>query len=248
MAGKLYRDRGIVLRTHKLGEADRIVTLLTRERGLLRVVAKGIRRTSSKFGARLEPFGVVDVQLHEGRSLDILTQAELVNAYGALIAADYDLYTAGALLLECSEKLNEAGQPNPEQFHLLLGALNALARRRYPPDLVVAAYLLRAFSLEGWEPSLHYCANCGETDLRFFSAEGGGGLCANCASTAACRALAPEAFELLQALLASDWERALQAPTGLAAPSLQLLTGYAQWQLEHHLKSVRIRERSYEIL
>src|SRR5690625_5651353 len=73
---KLYRDEAIVLRTHKLGEADRIVTLLTRNYGQVRAVAKGVRRTSSKFGARLEPFSVIDVQLYAGRNLDVITQVD----------------------------------------------------------------------------------------------------------------------------------------------------------------------------
>ncbi|MEB0015130.1 DNA repair protein RecO, partial [Glaciimonas sp. Cout2] len=81
----VYRDEAVVLRTHKLGEADRIVTMLTRQHGKVRAVAKGVRRTASKFGARLEPFMVADVQLYEGRSLDIVTQAESIGSYGALI-------------------------------------------------------------------------------------------------------------------------------------------------------------------
>jgi len=82
-ASRTYRDEGVVLRTHKLGEADRIVILLTRNHGQVRAVAKGVRRTSSKFGARLEPFMVVDLQLSHGRSLDIVTQAQTKGAYGA---------------------------------------------------------------------------------------------------------------------------------------------------------------------
>ena len=74
----LYRDAGVVLRTHKLGEADRIITLLTRERGLVRAAAKGVRKTTSRFGGRLEPFMHVDLQLAEGRSLDIITQVETI--------------------------------------------------------------------------------------------------------------------------------------------------------------------------
>ena len=69
---RLYRDRAVVLRQHKLGEADRIVTLLTRDHGLVRAVAKGVRRTRSKFGARLEPFAHIDVPLHPGRLLHYL--------------------------------------------------------------------------------------------------------------------------------------------------------------------------------
>ena len=77
----LYRDAGVVLRTQKLGEADRIITLLTRHNGRVRAVGKGVRRTTSRFGARLEPFMHVDLQLAEGRSLDIITQVETLNPF-----------------------------------------------------------------------------------------------------------------------------------------------------------------------
>src|SRR3954462_7376084 len=89
----LYRDEAVVLRTQKLGEADRIVTLLTRRHGRVRAVAKGVRRTGSRFGARVEPFMQVDLQLHEGRSLDTVTQAETIAPFGERIAADYCRYT-----------------------------------------------------------------------------------------------------------------------------------------------------------
>ena len=80
---RLYRDEAIVLRTHKLGEADRIITLLTRQHGRVRAVAKGVRRTTSRFGSRLEPFTHVDLQLAEGRNLDVVTQAETLDAVRA---------------------------------------------------------------------------------------------------------------------------------------------------------------------
>src|SRR4051794_41871461 len=92
----LYRDEGVVLRTQKLGEADRIITLLTREHGKVRAVAKGVRRTKSRLGARVEPFMHVDAQFYAGRSLDIVTQAETLGAHGHAIAGDYARYTAGA--------------------------------------------------------------------------------------------------------------------------------------------------------
>ena len=79
----LYRDEAIVLRTHKLGEADRIITLLTRQHGRVRAVAKGVRRTTSRFGSRLEPFTHVDLQLAEGRNLDVITQAETIEPFPA---------------------------------------------------------------------------------------------------------------------------------------------------------------------
>ena len=86
----LYRDHGIVLRTHKLDEADRIITFMTERHGKVRAVAKGVRKTKSKFGARLEPTSHVALQLYEGRELDIVTQAESVDHFKA-IREDLDL-------------------------------------------------------------------------------------------------------------------------------------------------------------
>ena len=102
---KSYRDEAIVLRTHKLGEADRIITLLTAEHGQVRSVAKGVRRTTSKFGARVEPFSVIDAQLHRGRTLDTLTQVASIAQYGDAIAANYDLYLAATVIVETAERL-----------------------------------------------------------------------------------------------------------------------------------------------
>src|SRR5690606_38877556 len=123
-----YRDDAVVLRTHKLGEADRILTLLTRQHGKVRAVAKGVRRTSSKFGARLAPFRAVDAQLYVGRSLDIVQQVDQVGAYGAAIAGDYDRYVAANAMAEAADRLVEEGDAQPQQFFLLVGALRSLAR------------------------------------------------------------------------------------------------------------------------
>jgi DNA repair protein RecO (recombination protein O) len=122
-----YRDDGVVLRTQKLGEADRIITLLCRQNGRVRAVAKGVRRTKSRFGARLEPFSHVDVMIHPGRSLDVISQAEAIRAYGPPLAADYPKYTAGAAMLETAERLTPVEkEPAIRQFLLLIGGLRAL--------------------------------------------------------------------------------------------------------------------------
>src|SRR5690606_31125048 len=97
----------VVLRTHKLGEADRIVTMLSRRHGKIRAVAKGVRRTGSRFGARLEPFMVVDVQCYQGRSLDIVQQAETLGSYGSDIAADYARYTSATAMVEAADRLTD---------------------------------------------------------------------------------------------------------------------------------------------
>src|ERR1700737_453793 len=106
----LYRDEGIVLRTQKRGEADRIVTILTRRTGRVRAAAKGVRKTKSKFGARLEPFSHVDLQLYERRSLDLITQAETIRPYAWVLAAASPRYTAGTAMLETAEKLTSEGK------------------------------------------------------------------------------------------------------------------------------------------
>ena len=158
----VYRDDGIVLRTHKLGEADRIVTLLTRRTGRVRAVAKGVRRTKSRFGARLEPFTHVDLLLYTGRSLDVITQAETLRPYGEPLAGDYPRYTTGTAMLETAERFTPVEkEPALRQFLLLIGGLRALGDGTHDPRLVLDAYLLRSLAVAGYAPALDECAICG---------------------------------------------------------------------------------------
>jgi DNA repair protein RecO (recombination protein O) len=130
-----------VLRTQKLGEADRIITLLTRHNGRVRAVAKGVRRTKSRFGARLEPFTHVDVMIHPGRSLDTITQAEVIRAYGTRLVADYPKYTAGTAMLETAERFTPVEkEPAIRQFLLLIGGLRALGDAIDPLDRADGAH------------------------------------------------------------------------------------------------------------
>src|SRR6476646_4222486 len=140
---RLYRDRAVVLRQHKLGEADRIVTLLTRDHGRVRAVAKGVRRTRSKFGARLEPFSHIDVQCYAGRSLDIVTQVEAHTAFGDRLAGDYPKYTAGTAILETAERLTaEEREPAMRLYLLVVAALRALTDEAHDARLVLDAFIL----------------------------------------------------------------------------------------------------------
>jgi DNA repair protein RecO (recombination protein O) len=130
-----YRDDGVVLRTHKLGEADRIISLLTRQNGRVRAVAKGVRRTKSRFGGRLEPFTHVDLLIYPGRSLDVIQQAEVIRAYGRPLATDYPRYTAGTAMLETAERLTPVEkEPAIRQFLLLIGGLRALGEALEPDE------------------------------------------------------------------------------------------------------------------
>jgi len=227
----------VVLRTHKLGEADRIVTLLSRRHGKVRAVAKGVRRTSSRFGSRLEPFMVADVLLYEGRSLDIVQQAESLGSYGAAIVADYDRYTAAHAMVETADRLNEA-EATPQQYLLLVGGLRALARGEHASRSVLDSYLLRAMSLSGWSPGLHDCARCGRPGPHeWFVAQLGGTVCGDCAPAGSAR-LQPETGSLLRALLAGEWDVVDDSSPESTAAASGLVAAYAQWHLERGIRSL----------
>lgn len=233
---KTYRDEGIVLRTHKLGEADRIITVLTRYNGLKRVVAKGVRRTTSKFGARLEPFTAIDAQFYLGRSLDVLTQVQTVRPYGLDIASDYSLYTRACVMAETAERLTE-DDPHPQMYLLLLGGLHALAMGRHAPDLVMNSFLLRAMALSGWAPSFWDCAVCSKPGPNSgFSVSSGGAVCSTCRPPGA---LAPslEAMSLLGDLLSGEWSSADQSPEFARREASGLVAAWVQWHVERRIKS-----------
>jgi len=240
----LYRDEAVVLRTQKLGEADRIITLLTRERGKVRAVAKGVRKTKSRLGSRVEPFMVVDVQLYEGRSLDIVTQVETIGAYGLHIAEDYARYTAGTAMLETTDRLvADEGEPALQLFLLLAGALRTLAEGRHDAGLVLDAYLLRALAVAGWAPSFTDCARCGEPGPhRALAIAAGGAVCSQCRPPGSA-APHPETFLLLAALLAGDWGVADASEGRRRREASGIVAAYLQWHLERQVRSLRMVER-----
>lgn len=244
----LYRDEAIVLRTHKLGEADRIITLLTRQRGRVRAVGRGVRRTTSRFGSRLEPFTHVDLQLAEGRNLDTITQAETLTLFHARLGADYERYTAGTCMLETADRLvSEDGAPAVQQFLLLVGGLRALISGDRAPGSVLDSYLLRSLSVAGYAPSFDACARCGALPKagaphRWFSPAQGGSLCALCRVPGAASP-APETMVLLGALLAGDWPAVAAADPRAAREASGLVAAYLSWHLERGLRSLEYVER-----
>lgn len=237
-----YRDEAVVLRTHKLGEADRIVTLLTRYHGQVRVAAKGVRRTTSKFGSRLEPFMVIDVQLYEGRSLDTVSQAETIDAYGGSIMQDYAAYTAASAMVETAERLT-GEDSTPQQYLLLVGGLRSLARAEHPSSLILDSYLLRAMAVAGWAPSFGECAVCASTGSHTrFIIQLGGMVCDDCQRPGAA-VVDTETLGLLGALLSGDWQVA-EASTAKARDAASgLVAAYSQWHIERGLKSLQHVER-----
>lgn len=232
-----YRDEVVVLRTHKLGEADRIVTLLSRRHGKVRAVAKGVRRTSSRFGARLEPFMVADVLLYQGRSLDIVQQADSLGAYGADIALHYDRYTAAHAMVEAADRLSESEATTP-QYLLLLGGLRALARGEHASRSILDSYLLRVMALSGWAPGLDACARCGRVgEHTSFVAQLGGMVCPDCSPVGSARVDA-ETLGVLRALMTGEWDIVDGASAGAGGAASGLIAAYTQWHLERGIRSL----------
>ncbi len=240
-----FRDEAVVLRTHKLGEADRIITLLTRHHGRVRAVAKGVRRTSSRFGSRLEPFMLVDVQLWQGRSLDIVNQVVTLAPYGGPIAEDYPRYTAATAMVETAERMTEnEREPATQQFLLLVGALRTLAEGGHDPAMVLDAFLLRSLSVAGWAPSFLDCARCGQPGPhRAFAVASGGVVCPTCRPPGSA-APAPATLTLLSALLTADWEHADASGARERREASGLVAAYLQWHLERGVRSLQHVERA----
>jgi DNA repair protein RecO (recombination protein O) len=233
----LYRDDGVVLRTWKLGESDRIVVIFTRGHGKVRAVAKGVRKTKSKFGARLEPTSHIALQLYEGRELDIVTQAESLDHLGAL-RVDLDRLTRATAVLEAVDTIAQDRAPDARLYAMLVGALRTLAARDHP--LVVPGFFLKLLAHEGFQPRVDGCAVCDDDlGLVAFDLEEGGLLCQ---AHRKGQAITPDAVELLRLILTGRLHQAMEQPVGPAAHEVEAL---ATRSLEHHLER---RLRSVQLL
>jgi DNA repair protein RecO (recombination protein O) len=239
----LYRDEAVVLRTHKLGEADRIVTMLSRNHGKIRAVAKGVRRTASKFGARLEPFMVADVQLYEGRSLDIITQAESLGSYGAEITADYGSYTAASVMVETADKITD-DDGSLQQYLLLVGALRSLARREHGSSVTLDSYLLRSLSIAGWAPSFVDCAVTGAPGPHTVFVAQLGGVVADEVAPPGSPRLDLDTLQLLAALLTGDWAAVEASDPRHQSQASGVVAAYTQFHLERTLRSLQHVDRT----
>lgn len=232
----LYREVGIVLRTMRLGEADKIVTIVTQGRGKVRAVAKGVRKTKSRFGGRLEPLQHVALQLYEGRSLDTITQVETIDHFRA-IREDLDRLTQATTMLEVVDALVQEGEENPRIHQMLLGALRTLEAA--PSPLVVPSFFWKLLAHEGFRPLLDQCGTCGSVDdLVAFDLNEGGVLCRNCARGTR---LTSEALSLLRRILGGDLVAVLAEPPTQAGYEVEhLATKALEYHLERKMRSVGI--------
>lgn len=255
MAGsaQLYSDVAVVLRTYKLGEADRIVVLLTAAHGKVRAVAKGVRKTSSKFGARMEPMSHVKVLLRAGKQppgggsiLDTVSQAESIQPLAPLFG-HLDKTSQALAVLEAADQLSLEREPNPQLYRMVVGALRAIAERDSP--LIVPAFFWKALAAEGFGPEVAACVGCGETD------ESGGGttalvafdIVAGGAQCAACRtgtSISPMALALLRDILGGRLTAALGVPESRQTHEIGVLaTRAVEHHVERRLRAIAMFER-----
>ncbi len=239
MSTRLYRDEAVVLRTYKLGEADRIVVLATAGHGKVRAVAKGVRKTKSKFGARLEPLSHVAVQLYEGRNLDIVTQVEGIDPFRA-IRDDLERYVAATSALEVVDQVSMEGEPDLARFRMLVGVLRTIADNDNP--LVLPAFFLKLLAHEGLGLEVSRCVTCGGGDpLVALDLPSGGMLCQPCRQG---RAVSAEALRLLRAVLGGGLATVLAEPPSPAVSEVGAIATEAVEQLlERRLRTPGLLER-----
>ena len=237
----LLRDSGVVLRTYRLGEADRIVVFLTEHHGKVRAVAKGVRRTASRYGARLEPLSHVALMLWQGRSeLATVNQVDVVDHFRT-VREDLERLGRGLSMLEVADQLAQEGHPDPGLFRMVVGALRTLSDAGTDPFLVAPAFFWKALAHEGAEPVLGACAACAApsppAELVAFDFVEGGALCRSCRRG---RPVSEAALDVMRQILGGELGRVLSAPRPPCAGEVaSLATEAMEAHLERRLRSVR---------
>jgi DNA repair protein RecO (recombination protein O) len=227
----IRHDQGIVLRGYPFGEADRVVVIVSPNHGQVRAVAKGVRRTRSRFGGRLEPLTHVDLVLYQGRNLATVTQVSVIEAFPR-VRQDLDAVMVAGTMAEAVGKVVVEEEPSHRVFLLLLRGLRALENGAGGMDLM-ASFLLKLSDAIGQAPALEHCAACGTEDrLGRFSMAGGGLICARCDTGGTFR-LRDGLTEHLARLSAADL-------SGFTSPDSNLATdaaGLARRFVEYHIES-----------
>ncbi|HEX2089127.1 MAG TPA: DNA repair protein RecO [Actinomycetota bacterium] len=240
----LYKEQGIVLRSMKLGEADKILTILTQGSGKVRAVAKGIRRTTSKFGGRLEPLTHVSLMLYRGRNLDTVTQCEILHPFRS-VRSSFERIAAGETMVEAVDKVAEEHERNVRLFLLLLAGLRSLEGQPRDAAAVAESFLLKLLSLSGFHPSLSACAACGlPGPHEWFAASQGGVVCRTCAENDAARTSQP-ALQWLDTLAGVDLNGAGEVipEPRIRSEGRAILYGYAEYHLERRMRSFALLAR-----
>jgi DNA repair protein RecO (recombination protein O) len=234
----LRSDQGIVLRSYPFGEADRVVVILSPNNGKLRTVAKGIRKTKSRFGGRLEPFTHVDLVLYEGRNLDTITQVSVIEAFPSL-RSDLDRVLAAGTMVEVVDAVATEQEPSHRLFLLLQRGLKALDRGTEGADLVTS-FLLKLTEAIGFAPALDRCASCGRWDVPLrFSLSEGGAVCTSCRPSGTIR-LTAGLTAYMSALASSDLTHLPPSDPRLSGEALGVTRRFLEHHLERKLSSLAV--------
>ncbi len=199
-------------------------------------MAKGVRRTTSKFGGRLEVMSHLTMLCWQGRELDIVNQVEVVDAFRN-VREDLGRVAKAYTVLEATDQLSQEGHANPRLYDMVVGALRALEAS--DAALLVPAFLLKVLALEGSAPVIDECVSCGDTeDLVAFDMTEGGVLCRTCRRG---RAISAGALELVRRILGGGLASALEVPAGpLTVEVTDLATEAMEVHLDRRLRSVRV--------
>jgi DNA repair protein RecO (recombination protein O) len=239
---RLYRTDAIILRRADFGEADRLLTVFTPERGKLRLLAKGVRKTTSRKAGHVELFMLTDLLVAQGRTWDIISQAEIVEPYRDL-REDLDKTSHAYYLAELLDRFTEEHDPNEPLFRLLAVSLVHLSHTD-DPFLALRYFELHLLSLTGFQPQLHFCVVCGEALEpvdNYFHFVDGGALCPTHGQTRPNAELLPlPVLKVLRYLQSEPWEKVakLQLSPATRQQVESLLFNYITFLLERRLKSV----------
>ena len=246
MAGRSYKTEAVVLRSFRFGEADRVLHVYTLDRGRVGAVAKGIRKTKSRFGARLEPLSHVELMLHQGSGeLQTVTGVELVRSHHAAREQQYRL-GVGLLGAEAMLRLFTEQEANARAFHALTRFLDLLdevepATSRPALDALALSFQLKLLWLSGYLPHLTSCADCGsETEpLVGYSPKAGGAVCRSCGD--GILALSPAGISGIETLLARPLAEAREARLSERASrdALAVITAAYEYFGNFRLRSLR---------
>jgi DNA repair protein RecO (recombination protein O) len=247
MAPRSYSTEAVVLRSIRFGEADRVLHLYTADRGRIGAVAKGVRRTKSRFGGRLEPLSHVELQLHQGSGeLQTITGAELVRAHQTA-REDYYRLSVGLVGAEAMLRLFTEQERNERAFTALTRFLDVLddiphTAERPALDPLALAFQLKLLWLSGYLPHLTSCAECGAEDATLvgYSPRAGGAVCRACAGNAEALALSGEGIAAVEALLASPLADAVRLGLGerAARDALRVITASYEYNGGFRLKTL----------
>lgn len=239
-----YSLRAMIVRQHPVGEADSVISLLSNSRGLVRAYANSARRVRSRFGAKLEPFGIVDISLVPRTSIDTVNTVEIVDTFAVPISSDVDKYTHACTITEIAERLAiEDGLPSEKLFQLTAKAVEAIAYSPRPPQDIIDAFIVRALDACGWSPAFSHCALCGEVaEHKAFHASSGGAVCNSCRPQGASRPQSG-ALQCMFGLLSGRWDYVAATPTGArrdATTKIEQLLGCA---VERKILSMGVAEQ-----